>query len=175
MKKAELLFFFLVLKLNFLIAQPYTDIASFNVQQLKTTYKIDRSKNTTSNYFAGLLLPFKVDSNNTIIIRLNGEELVTENTTQKERLYALTLGLGAQHYFSKSLSAVFLLMPKFASDFSEKFNQYDRQYGASLLFQYKFGKNFRAKAGLFYNREPFGNFFVPLFGVDWQISSRWML
>ncbi len=163
-----------LIKLN-LLAQPFTDIASFSAQQLSTKYESNQSKNSTTNYFAGLLLPLKIDSNNTLIVRLNGEELVTKNITQKGRLYALTLGFGAQHYFNKKLSAVLLLMPKIASDFSEKFNQYDRQYGASLLFQYKFGKNFRVKAGMFYNREPFGNFFVPLFGVDWQISPRWML
>jgi hypothetical protein len=159
-------------------AQPYTDIASVSGQQLNTKYTNNEGRNITNNYFAGLLLPFKIDSSNTIIVRLNGEALATRNTNYKDtkgELYALTLGIGAQHYFNRELSAVLILMPKIASDFSEKINKYDQQYGGSILFQYKFGKNFRAKAGLFYNREPFGNFFVPLFGVDWQISTRWML
>jgi hypothetical protein len=178
MKKLALIGGVYLIRLNVLLAQPFTDIASFSAQQLNTKYKSNSSKNVTTNYFAGLLLPIKIDSNNTIIVRLNGEELVTKNeatTNVKGRLYALTLGIGAQHYFNKKLSAVLLLMPKIASDFSEKINQYDRQYGGSLLVQYKFGKKFRAKAGLFYNKEPFGNFFVPLFGVDWQIGPRWML
>jgi hypothetical protein len=178
MKKIGHLYLLLLLNYTNVLAQPFTDIASFSTQQLNTKYARTLEKNTTTNYFAGLLIPLKIDSNNNIIIRLNGEELVTENNAYaatKGRLYALTLGLGLQHYFNKKLSAVLLLMPKIASDFSEKFNQYDRQYGGSLLVQYKFGKNFRAKAGLFYNKEPFGNFFVPLFGIDWQISPRWML
>jgi len=175
MKKIQLLSFVLLININFLIAQPFTDIAIFNAQQLNTKYESNASKNTTTNYFAGMLVPIKIDSNNTIIARINGEKLVTKNGNSTGSLYALTLGLGLQHYFNKKLSCVLLLMPKIASDFSEKFNQYDRQYGGSLLFQYKFGKNIRAKAGLFYNREPFGNFFVPLFGVDWQICPRWML
>lgn len=178
MNKTFLLLAFWFIFISSLNAQPFTDIASLSAQQLNTKYENGLSKNTTTNYFAGLLLPIKIDSNNTVIIRLNGEELVTKNAAYspvKGRLYALTLGLGVQHYFTRQLSAVLILMPKIASDFSEKFNENDRQYGGSLLFQYKFGKNFRAKAGLFYNREPFGNFFVPLFGVDWQISPRWML
>lgn len=178
MKKLALLYLIFLLNFSGMLAQPFTDIASLSAQQLNTKYAINNEKNTVTNYFAGLLLPIKIDSNNIIIFRLNGEELVSKNnayTDAKGRLYALTLGIGLQHYFTENLSSVLLLMPKVASDFSEKFNQYDRQYGGSLLVQYKFGKNFRAKAGLFYNREPFGNFFVPLFGVDWQISPRWML
>lgn len=179
MKKILLFSLFQFLSILPGLAQPFTDIAVFNAQQLQTVYSANTSqKNITSNYFAGILLPFKVDSNNTIIVRLNGEQLNTKNSAVPEvqgRLYALTIGIGLQHFFNKSFSAVFIAMPKTASDFSEKWNQYDRQLGASLLFQYKFNKNFRAKAGMFYNREPFGNFFVPLFGVDWQISPRWML
>jgi len=178
MKKLVFISCFLCLNSLALFAQPFTDIASFSAQQLNTRYSNNAGKNTTTNYFAGLIVPIKIDSNNTIIIRLNGEQLVTQNsayTDVKSRLYALTLGLGAQHYFTTKFSAVLILMPKIASDFSEKINSHDRQYGGSLLFQYKFGKNFRAKAGLFYNKEPFGNFFVPLFGIDWQISPRWML
>lgn len=178
MKNIVLVFSFILLKFSFLKAQPFTDIASISAQQLRTTYQDIAAKNSTTNYFAGLLLPINLDSNNTVIVRLNAEELVTKNYAYehaKESLFALTLGVGMQHYFNKKLSAVFLFMPKVASDFSEKLNKYDRQYGGSLLFQYKFGKNFRAKTGVFYNREPFGNFFVPLFGVDWQISKRWML
>jgi hypothetical protein len=178
MKKFVVIFICCVINLRFLQAQPYTDIASFSAQQLNTDYANSTERNTTTNYFAGLLVPLKIDSNNNIIIRLNGEELVTQNnaySSTKGRLYALTLGVGAQHYFTRKLSAVLLLMPKIASDFSERFNKNDWQYGGSILVQYKFGRNFRAKAGLFYNREPFGNFFVPLFGVDWQISPRWML
>lgn len=176
----RILFFQLLLFMVFMQshAQPYTDIAVFSTQQLQTKYSNTSNKNNTINYFAGLLLPFKFDSSNTVIVRLNGEQLSTKNNAVpyvKGNLYALTLGLGMQHYFNKKCSAVLLLMPKIASDFSEKLNQYDHQYGGSLLVQYKFGKNFRAKAGLFYNREPFGNFFVPLFGIDWQISPRWML
>lgn len=178
MIKRFLLFWVLLEMITQSMAQPYTDIATLSAQQLNTKYKNNDYKNITTNYFAGLLLPFKIDSNNTIIVRLNGEQLVTKNYSEPHvigNLYALTLGVGLQHYFNKKFSTVLLVMPKIASDFKDKLNQYDKQYGGSLLFQYKFGKNFRAKAGLFYNREPFGNFFVPLFGVDWQISPRWML
>lgn len=159
-------------------AQPFADIASVSAQQLNTSYKNGSGKNTTTNYFTGILLPLKIDSNNTFIVRLNGEALITKNSAYQSYdgyLYALTLGVGFQHYFTRSFSTVLIVMPKVASDFKDRFNKYDRQYGGSLLVQYKFGKNFRAKAGLFYNKEPFGNFFVPLFGVDWQISKRWML
>lgn len=178
MKKLAIIYTILVVSFSAIYAQPFTDIATFNAQKLNTKYSNGIGTNLTSNYFAGLLLPLKINAKNTIIVRLNTEELVSKNTAYdiKERsLYALTFGIGAQHYFGKKLSAVFLFIPKIATDFEKKLNQYDKQYGGTVLLQYKFGKHFRAKAGMYYNKEPFGNFFVPLLGIDWQISPRWMI
>jgi hypothetical protein len=81
--KLPLLYISLLLSYTKILAQPFTDIASFSTQQLNTKYTSNIGKNTTTNYFAGLLVPLKIDSNNNIIIRLNGEELATKITLMK--------------------------------------------------------------------------------------------
>ncbi|MFN4812164.1 MAG: DUF6268 family outer membrane beta-barrel protein [Bacteroidota bacterium] len=160
-------------------AQPYIDFASISGQQLNTHYSGSEELNTTTNYFASLLIPFKINAKSTIIARLNYEQLSTFNGKQPQapiNLYTYSATIGYQHYFSEQFSALVLLTPKASTDFKDAFNdKYDLQYGGSMLLQYKISKTLRVKAGLYYNKEPFGNFFVPLFGVDWQISNRWML
>jgi hypothetical protein len=46
------------------------------------------------------------------------------------------------------------------------------QTGGVLLFSYKKAINLKFKLGLYYNRELFGNYFIPLAGIDWKINKR---
>lgn len=177
MKKITFATLFIMLTGFYAGAQPFIDIASVSAQQLNTKYTENSNYNTTSNYFASLLLPIRIDSSNNFIVRVNAEQLSTFNGTQPLapiNLYAFTAALGLQHSFNDKFSATALFMPKVASDLKEKLNRFDQQYGVFFLMQYKVSKNLRLKTGLYYNKEPFGNFFVPLVGIDWQISKRWM-
>lgn len=46
------------------------------------------------------------------------------------------------------------------------------QTGGAFLFTYKKRPGLSYKFGLFYNDEFFGNFFMPLLGIDWKINKR---
>ncbi len=46
------------------------------------------------------------------------------------------------------------------------------QYGAAILTSYEKNKWLTLKFGLYYNKEFFGNFFMPLAGIDWKINER---
>jgi hypothetical protein len=46
------------------------------------------------------------------------------------------------------------------------------QWGGALLMTYKKSSQLKYKFGLYYNREYFGNFFVPLLGIDWRVNER---
>jgi hypothetical protein len=43
--------------------------------------------------------------------------------------------------------------------------------GGVVLHTHKVSETFSWKAGLYYNHEFFGNFFMPLAGLDWQIKD----
>ncbi len=46
------------------------------------------------------------------------------------------------------------------------------QPGGAVLVTYKKRPGLTVKLGLYYNKEFFGNFFMPLAGIDWKINSR---
>lgn len=48
----------------------------------------------------------------------------------------------------------------------------DWQYGCAILASYKKNTAVTFNLGLYYNKEFFGNFFMPLVGIDWKINSK---
>ena len=50
--------------------------------------------------------------------------------------------------------------------------QDDWQYGGVLLSTWKKTQNLSFKFGLYYNKEFFGNYFMALVGIDWQINPK---
>jgi len=48
----------------------------------------------------------------------------------------------------------------------------DRQYGGVILTTYKKNQSLSLKFGIYYNKEFFGNYFIPLVGIDWQINKK---
>jgi hypothetical protein len=96
---------------------------------------------------------------------------------QKDALSAdfssITLPIGMQVQLKNpKVKFTGLIIPKIAgadlgAEFSDVF-----QIGAYSLFTVTESEKFRYKFGLYYNREFFGNFFVPLVGVDWKVTDR---
>ena len=175
----KIIFVLAVLLLSFKgVSQPYVDIVNTSAQSLQSNYKDAlNSKNTTTNYFLNLTVPLVLDSQNTIIIRFYGEDLQStiknDFYTQTNNLYSTLLPIGLQHETkNKKWKFLGLVMPKLSSDFKAKISSYDLQVGGYGLATYSINKKLRIKAGLFYNKEFFGNFFVPLVGVDWDATYR---
>jgi hypothetical protein len=86
---------------------------------------------------------------------------------------SITLPLGMQVQLKNpKVKFTGLIIPKIAgadlgAEFSDVF-----QIGAYSLFTVTESEKFRYKFGLYYNREFFGNFFIPLVGIDWKVSDR---
>jgi hypothetical protein len=161
------------------VSQPYVDIINTSAQSFQSHYKDAlNSKNTTTNYFLNLTIPLVLDSQNIFIVRFYGENLqstIQNNLfTQTNNLYSALLPIGLQHETkNKKWKFMGLIMPKLSSDFKAKVSgSYDLQIGGYGLATYTINKKVKIKAGLFYNREFFGNFFVPLFAIDWDATDR---
>ena len=159
-------------------SQPYVDIVNTSAQSLNSDYKDAlNSKNTTTNYYLNITAPIKVDSQNYIIFRFYGEDLQStisnKYVTQTNNLYSALLPVGLQHETkNKKWKFMGLIMSKLSSDFKGQISSYDYQLGGYALATYALNKKLKIKAGLFYNREFFGNFFVPLFAIDWDATDR---
>jgi hypothetical protein len=162
-------------------SQPFVDILNTSFQSLNTTYKdSSQIKNTTNNYFLNITLPVKIDSQNTVIVRFYGENLQSttggQNINLSFNLNSALLPVGLQHETkSKKWRYLGLLMPKLSGHLKEETSVQDFQMGAYGLATYIKSDKFKIKFGLFYNREFFGNLFVPLFGIDWRVNDRFQM
>ncbi len=157
------------------IAQPFADIVSFSYQTFSTTYKNDiHAKNKTDDYFLNFFLPKEFKNGNVLLIRLNTESIHSSLISSRDyTLSSISLPLGFQLVTkNKKWKTVVMAVPKLASDFHDKIDEADFQMGGIFLQNYIYNDRLKFKAGLYYNREAFGNFFVPLVAVDWQATER---
>ncbi|MBA3705981.1 MAG: hypothetical protein H0W84_08815 [Bacteroidetes bacterium] len=171
------LFIVVVLLSGKIIAQPFVDIVSYNYQTFSSTYKDSSNwKNKTDNHFLNFFLPKEFKNGNTLLVRLNSEMIsstITSDSSYTSKLSSVSLPVGFQFVSkNKKWKTVLIVIPKIGSDFKDAVNSYDYQYGGIFLENYIPNDKVKIKAGLYYNREAFGNFFVPLVSIDWRASDR---
>ncbi len=160
-----------------MLAQPFADILNFNYQTFSSNYQDSTQwKNKTDDYFLNLFLPKNFKNGNTLLVRLNTEMLsstISPDSSYSSTLSSVSLPLGMKLVSkSKKWETVVLVIPKIASDFKDAIDAYDYQYGGIFLEHFVPNDKVKIKAGLYYNREAFGNLFVPLVGVDWKVNDR---
>ena len=174
-KLAFLLFLFLLQNGK---AQPYVDIANFNYQNFSAVNKKNPAlENKTEIYSLGVFLPKELKNGNTLLFRINSESIkssITPRIDEVATISSISIALGYQWLSkNKKWKSVLMGIPKVASDFKSAIRCRDFQYGFLFIQNYKWSSNLQLKAGLYYNKEAFGDFFVPLVGVDWKASDRW--
>lgn len=177
MKYKSVVILIALICLNSVVAQPYIEISSFNFQTFSAPYRDNLSiQNTTSIYALNLLLPKQLKNGNAILFRFNGESI---HTAANSNLYAsstvssVSAAFGYQ-WVSKNqqFKTTIFTIQKLASDFESPLRNKDWQYGLFLLESFKLNTKVQFKAGMYYNREAFGDFFVPLVGLDWKVSDK---
>jgi hypothetical protein len=156
-------------------SQPFIDIANFNYQNFSAASKNNTSiKSTTDIYSLNLLFPKELKNGNALLFRMNGESIQSSiNSLNTSKVSSLSIALGYQWYSeNKKWKSLVIGIPKIASDFKESIDGNDWQYGALFIVNYKFNPKLQIKAGLYFNKEAFGNFLVPLIGIDWKASDK---
>ena len=147
-------------------AQPFADLVSVNFQNFSSTYKNDENKkNRTEDYFFNLFLPKEFKNGNAFLTRLNTSSIPIIIISQLPIGFMLVTA-------NKKWKTIVIAVPKVASDFKDKISTTDFQMGGIFLQNYSCNDRLKLKAGLYYNREAFGNFFVPLAGLDWKVTDR---
>lgn len=157
-------------------SQPFVDIANFNYQTFTATTKNDSSlKSTTEIYSFNLFLPKEFKNGNAFLFRINGESIQSSINLLNEtsKVSSLSMAFGFQWYSeNKKWKSIIIGIPKLASDFKESIDGNDWQYGVLFIENYKLNPKIQLKAGFYINKEAFGNFFVPLLGLDWKATDR---
>lgn len=170
-------YFLLLLVSSIMFSQPYVDIATFNYQHFSAPYSINSGLRSTTNvYNLNLFFPKEFKNGNTFLFRLNNELIATQtnsNNYNSSSISSITALLGYQFTSkSKNWKTILMAIPKLASDFEDPIGTTDWQIGGLILGNYKANDKLKIKAGLYYNREAFGDFFVPLLGIDWKATDR---
>ena len=110
------------------------------------------------------------------MIRVNTESMnatTSPDSSYSSRISAISLPIGVKLVTkNKKWETILIGIPKIASDFKGRIDFHAMQYGGIFLQQYVLSDKLKFKLGLYYNREAFGNFFMPLVGIDWKITDR---
>lgn len=165
--KFRITLFFLVVTVTS-SAQYFVDIFSFNRQ----SYNVPNGAQT-NDLFVNAFIPKVFKSGNTFFVRAHYEKLDLKKDSLSATYSSITMPLGMQVQLKNpKWKFTGLVIPKIASaDLSASFSDIF-QIGVYSLFTVTESEKFRYKFGLYYNREFFGNFFVPLVGVDWKVNDR---
>jgi hypothetical protein len=152
-------------------AQYFVDIFSFNRQ----AYSIP-SGAQTSDLFVNAFIPKVLKSGNTFFVRAHYEKLSMQRDSLSADYSSITLPIGMQVQLKNpKVKFTGLVIPKIAgADLGASFSDIF-QIGVFSLFTVTESEKFRYKFGLYYNRDLFGNFFVPMVGIDWKVTDRFLL
>jgi hypothetical protein len=158
-------------------AQPYVDVLNIKYQYFPSTRYVKASKNTlaTSHTEASILFPVERKNKDVILaggdytqLSFSASGAVDAHTT----LYSTALYLGYDRQWkNEHWRNTILLIPKFNTDFDKGISN-SFQLGGILLFNYIKKENLKYHFGLYYNREFFGHYFMPLVGIDWNINQK---
>lgn len=165
-------------------AQPYVDV--LNVRTLQSPdngfFRRNKDKNSFQYFNASLTLPIRFKKTGGALVlspyfenwQVNLPGINQQSILPLERDHFFPSGIGLpitlltpiKH--SKFLINTTLILRNHA----EKINLPSSfQAGGLVLVNYKINPKLTVKAGLYYNREAFGNFFMPLGGLEYKVDS----
>ena len=128
-----------------------------------------------------LPVPFKIKKRESLFItgvfynryHFSGQ---TGGTSVTDRSFdRLTFRLGLSHKWGNPRHKTFLMgLPTFSTD-GKIFSGDAFQMGGVFIHSFRVKDNLTLKLGLYYNHEFFGDFYMPLFGIDWRLKNDWYI
>ena len=168
-----LLLFFTVVT----ISQPYYDALLFK-GTLSPDAGLWRRNNIPvdyNHYIGGIALPIQIGKDSTKLILSSFTEhwnIQSPNKTYEAGAeQALYFPVTLLKPISKKWNVALTAIPRWNGPSSDLFNN-SFQMGVSVIAAYKRTPALTWRVGAYYNSEFFGPFFIPLFGLDWKISSK---
>jgi hypothetical protein len=159
-------------------SQPFIDLAEVQYQAFtrENTKDLPGASAATSVLRASLTLPFTTKSSRIFILGFdhvhNYIDFDSDSADYRTDLYSTGMRLmmkGDMH--DPAWSYLFLLVPKINADLKTPIMS-DMQLGGAALFIWNKKENLKFKFGMYYNREYYGNYFMPLLGIEWTVNKR---
>ena len=108
---------------------------------------------------------------NYFYFNVQGDPSIPDNIANPMILNGIILRAGLIQSFSNGRKLQLLLAPRLMSDF-KNLDGNSFQMGAEVSYERRFHDDLAMGFGAMYNQELFGPYMVPLFTVNWQVSSK---
>lgn len=171
------LFIILLKSPNIANAQPYLDVASVKYTHSPHIGLINRNNinNRLNLLNIGLNMPivFKKDSSILMFGPFTERWKITSGKTTE--IISDYYSLGLPVYFIKPVNnrwSITLAAIVRWNGFHSSFFKNKSQIGGVFISSFKKQNNLTWKLGLYYNKEFFGDFIMPMAGLDWKIDKK---
>jgi hypothetical protein len=171
------LFLFALLFSKVANSQPYVDIFNLKYQHYpEVKYKNNSELSKTANLKeASFLIPLEQKNKSVFLISCDYTRIefqVSGDSNKSDYLQSASMALGYQWKLNnKKWESTVLLIPKFNSNL-KKLEKKNFQIGGVFLLKYEKSNILKYHFGVYYNREYFGNYFIPSAGIEWTINKR---
>ena len=152
--------------------QPYFDVGGITTWYMPENNSLIPHSEKYSIIF--LSVPIDINKRSKFIVSPFFEHRIikSKSISKSYSFNSISIPVTFLHYFGDSTwSFTVTALPRTNGNAAE-INGTALQYGGVFINTYKFNEHFKVKFGLYYNREYFGDFFIPLAGVDWKINKR---
>ncbi|MFC2104717.1 DUF6268 family outer membrane beta-barrel protein [Bacteroidota bacterium] len=103
---------------------------------------------------------------------MNNEYLATDLTPiEAFNLHGIILRTGYVHKFNSKKSLLVFFVPRYMTDFVAPFSK-SLQLGGLVMYEKVKSDNYTWRVGVLYNQDFFGNYIVPVFYLDWNVTSK---
>jgi Domain of unknown function (DUF6268) len=163
----QTIFIFLLLNLS-TSAQPYLDLGQIFYQSSP-----GGDPKEFEHLRAQVNIPFLMKDSSVFVINPIWEDRWIRISEQTDQIHlrGFITWLTYSRSLSNKWSGMAAFIPRWNGEPDIQFSQ-GFQAGGALLMTYKQRRGLQYKFGIYYNREFWGNFFIPLLGLDWTISKR---
>ena len=155
-------------------AQSYLDIVKLNYTYSPKHGLNEKTSPLQSNFFtADITLPIELKKGGDAIIV---NPFFTSNTGEvsTKNFHVISEGL-LIGFLKKDIFPNWNLLSSFIARRNTQVeikSKDDWQYGGIILTTWRKSQDVSLKFGLYYNKEFFGNYFMPLVGLDWKIDTK---
>ncbi len=155
-------------------AQPYLDIARFNYSYSPESGLGEKANSLKSHFFnISLTLPIELQKDGDAFI-VNPFFDHNQGGVSGKNFHVVSQGLFLG-FLKKDLFKNWNFLTSFIlrrNKQAGKKLEDDWQYGGIILTTWRRNQFASLKFGVYYNKEFFGNYFMPLVGIDWKINSK---
>ncbi len=158
-------------------AQPYFDVASVQKASAKHFQFNDNEKIPLYQDWLAFNLNYGAALNKSnLIVAMAGFEQYSfeiQGAQSTQVFNSIYLPVTLLHTWKDTTwSTSFTYIPKVNSYNPIQVNKNTMQHGGAIIFNHSINNHFKYSIGMYYNREFFGNYIMPLLGIEWKASPR---